>query len=311
MRRNHTRAPGHPPPLDHRTHHHLGTTDRPPPPPPHRPRGCHHHTNGGRPHNSSPHPRRPHTRASIIGTYDGTFGPHPMASHRHHLPHPQRPHTHLAAKVGGHLGGPPPRTPRAHGQPPHPPPGTRSRPSTTRHTHPGVMGVRHTNKPTSGGGHQDRNIHPARRDPDAAPQHPTRLHHLLGISRPRHPHPPTRALPPRHQHNRPPPGRSSGSHPGRCRGNLEPQYLVETEVAPHAKAQEKPQLPKLLHPPLKLDTKEHTPHNEWAAHYIIVHTTTRKNDAASITVTRHFPHSTQVYELTPSNVLVTHRRHDE
>ena len=90
-----------------------------------------------------------------------------------------------------------------------------------------------------------------------------------------------------------------------------PQYLVETKVAPHAKAQEKPLSPKPLHPPLKLDTKEHTPHDEWATHYIIPHTTTRKKDAAKITITRHLPHTTQVYELTAPNVLVTHRRHHE
>ena len=89
-----------------------------------------------------------------------------------------------------------------------------------------------------------------------------------------------------------------------------PQYLVETKVAPHAKAQEKPSSPKQLHP-LKLDTEEHTPHDEWATHYIIPHTTTRKKDAAKITITRHLPHTTKVYELTAPNVLVTHRRHDE
>ena len=85
MGRNHTWAPGHPPPLDHRAHHHLGTTDGLPPHPPHRPRQCHNHTNGGRPRNSSPRPRRPHPPASIVGTYGYTSRPHPMASHRHHL----------------------------------------------------------------------------------------------------------------------------------------------------------------------------------------------------------------------------------
>ena len=54
--RNHTGAPGHPPPLNQRTHHHLDTTGGPPPPPPHCPTGCHHHTNGGRSHNSRPRP---------------------------------------------------------------------------------------------------------------------------------------------------------------------------------------------------------------------------------------------------------------
>ena len=90
-----------------------------------------------------------------------------------------------------------------------------------------------------------------------------------------------------------------------------PQYLVETKVAPHAKAQDKPPTPKPLHPPLKLDPTEHTPQDEWATHYIIPHSTTRKNDAAKVTVTRHLPHTTQVYELTARNVLVTRRRHDE
>ena len=70
-------------------------------------------------------------------------------------------------------------------------------------------------------------------------------------------------------------------------------------------------MPKPLHPPLKLDTAEHTPHDEWAAHYIIPQTTIRKNDAAKITVTRYLPHTAEVYELTAPNVLFTHRRHDE
>ena len=90
-----------------------------------------------------------------------------------------------------------------------------------------------------------------------------------------------------------------------------PQYLVETKVAPHAKAQEKPPPPKQLHPPLKLDTTEHNPQDEWAIHYINPHTTTDKNDTAKITVTRRLPHTTQVYELTAPNVLVTRHRHDQ
>ena len=179
------------PPLDHRADHHLGTTDGPPPPPPHRPRRCHNHTHGGRPRISSPCPRRPHTPASIVGTYDGTSRPHPMASLRHHLPRPQRPHTHLAATVGGHPGRPPPRTPRAHTHPPHPTPDTGSRPSTTGHTHPGSIGVRHTHKPTSSRGHQDSPIHPASPDPNPAPQHPTRLHHTKTTT----PSPPNRGPP--------------------------------------------------------------------------------------------------------------------
>ena len=73
---------------------HLGTTGGPPPPPPHHPRGCRSPTNGGRAHNSSPRPRRQHTPTNILGTHDDAPGPHPMASHRHHLPRPERPHTH-------------------------------------------------------------------------------------------------------------------------------------------------------------------------------------------------------------------------
>ena len=88
--RNHTGPPGHPPPLNRRADHHLGTTDGPPPPPPpHRPRRCHDHTHGRRPRNSSRRPRRPHTPASIVGTYDGASRPHPLAGHRRHLPRPQ------------------------------------------------------------------------------------------------------------------------------------------------------------------------------------------------------------------------------
>ena len=133
----------------------------------------------------------------------------------------------------------------------------------------------------------------------------------MGIPRPQHPHPPTRPPPSRHQHNRPPPRRSSGSQTGRGPETWGPQYLVETKVVPHAKAQEKPPTPKPLQPRLKLVTTEHTPQDEWATHYIIPHTTTRKNDATKITVTRHLTQTTQVYELTAPNVLVTRRRHDE
>ena len=90
-----------------------------------------------------------------------------------------------------------------------------------------------------------------------------------------------------------------------------PQYLVETKVAPHAKAQERPRAPKPLHPPLKLHTAKWTPHNKWATHYIICHTINRENDTAKITVTRNLPHTTQAYELTAPSVLVTHRRRNE
>ena len=194
--RNHTRAPGHPPALNHRIHQYLGTTGRPPPPPPHHPRKCRHHTNGARLPKGSPRPRHPHTPTNINGIHDSATGPHCMASHRHHLPRPQRPNTHLATKVGGHPWGPPPGTPRTHAHPPHPPSGARSSPSTTRHTQPGVMGIRDPHEPTSSGGHQDRTILPASPDPNPTPQHPTRLHHLVGMSRPRGPPPATSPPPP-------------------------------------------------------------------------------------------------------------------
>ena len=90
-----------------------------------------------------------------------------------------------------------------------------------------------------------------------------------------------------------------------------PRYLIETKIAPHAKGQEKSSAPKLLRPPLKLDTAGETAHDEWAAQYIIPHTTSCKNNATSITVSRHLPNTTQVYELTAPYVLITHRRHRE
>ena len=89
------------------------------------------------------------------------------------------------------------------------------------------------------------------------------------------------------------------------------QYQVETKVAPHAKSREKPPAQKPLHPSLKLDTAEDTVCDDWEAKYIIPHTTTRKNNAAKITVARQLPHTTQVYEVTAPNVLITHRRHDK
>ena len=68
-----------------------------------------------------------------------------------------------------------------------------------------------------------------------------------------------------------------------------PRNLVEMKVAPHGKAQDEPPAPKPLHSPLKLDTAGETVHKEWAADYIIPDTTTRKNDAAQITVTPNLP----------------------
>ena len=156
------------------------------------------------PTEAGPRPRRPHTPTYVVGNHDSTPGPHPMASHRAHLPRPQGPHTHLATQVGGHPWRPPPGTPRTHAHQEQPLAGARSSPSSTRHTHPGVMGICHNQKPTSSGGHQDRTIHPIGPDRKPTPQHPMRLHHFVGISRPRHPHPPTSPPPPRQQHDRPP-----------------------------------------------------------------------------------------------------------
>ena len=134
----------------------------------------------------------------------------------------------------------------------------------------------------------------------------------MSISGPRRPHPPT--SPPHSLDTNTTTLHQAAAAAGPQVGAPEtwsPQHLVETKVAPHAKAQEKPPAPKPLYPPLKLDTAEHSPPDEWAAHYIIHHTTTRTNEAAQITVTRHLPHTTQVYELTAADVLVTHRLRDE
>ena len=95
----------------------------------------------------------------------------------------------------------------------------------------------------------------------------------MGISRPRRPHPPTS----------PPPldtnttallqAAAAAATQVRAPQAWSPQDLVQTNVPAHAKAQERPAAPKPLHPPLKLDTAEHIPHDKWAAHYIISHTT--------------------------------------
>ena len=76
---------------------------------------------------------------------------------------------------------------------------------------------------------------------------------------------------------------------------------------PHTNPQERPLAPKPLHPPLKLDTAGETAHDKWGNHYIIPHTTTRRNDAAKSTVTRRLPNTTQVSDLTAPKVLITHR----
>ena len=112
----------------------------------------------------------------------------------------------------------------------------------------------------------------------------------MGISRPRHPHIPTNAPPPLDTNTTALlQAAAAAANPVGTPENWSPQSLLEIKVAPHAKAQEKPLAPKPLHPPLKPDATEHTPHHELAAHYIISHTTSCKNDAAKIIVTRHTP----------------------
>ena len=124
-------------------------------------------------------------------------------------------------KFGGPPWGSPPGTPRTHAHAPHAPTGERSSPGATRHGHPGVMVMRHAHKPTSGGGHSGHPICPPNPNPDPTAQHPTRLPHLVGISRPRNLRPPTSPPPPRLQHHCPPPSRNSGSRPGGGPAGLE------------------------------------------------------------------------------------------
>ena len=97
---NHTGAPGHPPPLNHRTHQHLGTTGRPPPPPPHHPRRCRHHANERRPHNDSPRPSHPHTPTTSSAPMTVHPGPTPWQAIVIAYPSP-KPHTHTPCNKGG------------------------------------------------------------------------------------------------------------------------------------------------------------------------------------------------------------------
>ena len=187
--------------------------------------------------------------------------------------------------------------------PPHPPPSARSSQSATRDTHPRAMGILHTNKPTSSGGHQDRTIQPTDPNPNRTLQHPGYTIWWAYQDRD--------TLTPQTSPRHPPSGRGSGSQPGGGPGSLERTIPGQTKLTLHAKSQKKPRALKMLRPPLKLGTAEHTPHDEWAAHYIIPHTTIRKKDAARITVTGLLCHSPRVYELTAPNVLITQCGHDE
>ena len=169
------------------------------------------------------------------------------------------------------------------------------------------MGICHTHEPTSSGGHQDRTIHPASPEPKRHTATPNEATPFGGHIKTRTPSPPHQGPPPLGTNTTAllQPAAAAATQVGAPEA-WSPQYLADTKVAPHVKAQERPPTPKPLHPKLRLDTAEHTPHDELAAHYIIPHTTNRKNDVAKITVTRHLPHTKQVYELTAPNVLVSH-----
>ena len=90
-------------------------------------------------------------------------------------------------------------------------------------------------------------------------QHPTRLHHLAGIPRPRHPHPPTSPPPSRHQHNRPPRRRSSGSHTGRGPGNLGPTIPDRNQSRTPRKGPRKAPNTEAVPPPNSSWTRQNTP----------------------------------------------------
>ena len=93
------------------------------------------------------------------------------------------------------------------------------------------------------------------------------------IPRPRHPHPPTRAPPSRHQHNRPPPSHSSGSHTGEGPGNLGPTIPGRNQSgaprkgprqAPNTEAAPAPNQDgrNRTHPPGQMgDALHHSPHH--------------------------------------------------
>ena len=134
---------------------------------------------------------------------------------------------------------------------------------------------------------------------------------MAGIPRPRHPHPSTGPPPSRHQQTALLQAAAAAAKQVGAPKTLGPTIPGGNQSGAPREGPRKAPNTEALHPPPKLDTTEHTPQDEWATHYIIPHTTTRKNDAAKITVTRHLPHTTQVYELTAPTVLVTRRLHDE
>ena len=153
---------------------------------------------------------------------------------------------------------------------------------------------------------EDRTIHPASSDPNPTPQPFTRLHHLVSISRPGRPHPRTKPPPPpRHQHHRPPPGCGSSSHPGRGPGSLEPTIPGQDQGGT---ARERPRkTPSCETAPSPTQTRHgrtHPPRRMGGPLHHLLHHQPQKRR-------RHLTHTTQVYELTTPNVLVTHRQHDE
>ena len=253
-----------------------------------------------RPHIGHPYSCSPHAPTSVISTHDGKPRPNPVASHHHHLPRPEPPHPHLATQVEGYLRGPHPRTPKPHMHPPHAPPGERNGPGAARPPQPRVVGVLHAHKPTGSGGHQVHPIHPADACANRKPQHPTRLHHFMGIPRPRNSHSLARSPPP--WTRTPPPSskprqRWPPQKPGAHGTWLRPKWRQMQ------KATKNTQRRNHSTPNSNSTQRGKTAHDEWAARYIVRHNTTCKNNATKITVTRHLPNTTQVCELTALNVL--------
>ena len=105
--------------------------------------------------------------------------------------------------------------------------------------YPGLWAYATPESPEGSGEHQGQPIHPANPDPNPTSQHPTRLHHLVGIPRPRHCHlrardpPPWTPTPPTFQ------AATAAAAQVGAPETSGPQYLVKIKLAPHAKAQEK------------------------------------------------------------------------
>ena len=266
------------------------------------------------PHNSNPCLHSPHAPTVVVSAHDGTPGPDPVASHRHHLPRPERTHTHTHSWQDR----------------------WEDIPGDLLQEHLGLTRTHHTLHPVRGIAQAPHGIH----DPGIwayatpiSPQAAEDIKATLSIQQPqtRTPHRnaqrgytiwlayedhdtlnPKPGVPPLDPNTTAllQAGAAAAAQVGASE-TRSPQYLVEAKVAPQAKSQDKPPAPKPLHPPLKLDTAEETPNDDEAAHYIIPQATNCTKDAANVTFTRHLPLTTQVYELMAPNVPSTHQRHDE